>query len=385
MSNPIFPPEIIENTIESYHTQIKTSSKVIYGIIILLLTTFIVALMIIKVDITSQCRGLIRSPHENTTIQSALYGEIVHYKMHENKLVKAGDTLLVLNADKLTEQSTLTFKKNAENKRFISDLGYLVSHQYSLVTTPKYLSELHKFQSKINELQVTVDYLSKDLKTTQLLSDKKVVSEFEYLQAKNNYDKATEQLNSTKQEYIAMWQAERTNLQLQNQELASNIKQIQDDKKQYVILSPATGVLTQVAGFQKGNFIAPSQTLAYISANDSLLAECYISPADIGYIRRNQKVNFQFDAYNYREWGMLNGSILQILHDVVIIDDQPRFRVRCKLNKNSLELKNGYKGQIQKGLTFTARFYLTRRTLWELLFDKLDSWLNPKIVKTENQ
>lgn len=182
-----------------------------------------------------------------------------------------------------------------------------------------------------------------------------------------------------------MWQAERTNLQLQNQELASNIKQIQDDKKQYVILSPATGVLTQVAGFQKGNFIAPSQTLAYISANDSLLAECYISPADIGYIRRNQKVNFQFDAYNYREWGMLNGSILQILHDVVIIDDQPRFRVRCKLNKNSLELKNGYKGQIQKGLTFTARFYLTRRTLWELLFDKLDSWLNPKIVKTENQ
>jgi len=28
--------------------------------------------------------------------------------------------------------------------------------------------------------------------------------------------------------------------------------------------------------------------------------------SDIGYIRQNQQVNFQFDAFNYRDWG--NGS-----------------------------------------------------------------------------
>ena len=56
------------------------------------------------------------------------------------------------------------------------------------------------------------------------------------------------------------------------------------------------------------------------------------------------------------------------------------FRVRCAVKENTLQLKNGYKGMLQKGLTYTARFYLTRRTLWQLLFDKLDNWLNPKTV-----
>ena len=142
-----------------------------------------------------------------------------------------------------------------------------------------------------------------------------------------------------------------------------------------------SGSLLQVAGFQKGNFISPAQTLAYISSNNMLLAECYISPSDIGYIRQNQSATFQFDAFNYNDWGIVQGKVSQVLHDVVLIDQKPMFRVRCTLDKNSLQLKNGYRGNIQKGLTFTARFKLNRRSLWQLLFDKVDNWLNPKIIK----
>jgi len=117
------------------------------------------------------------------------------------------------------------------------------------------------------------------------------------------------------------------------------------------------------------------------SSNSVLLAECYISPSDIGYVRQNQQVAFQFDAFNYRDWGMVQGKVKEVLSDVVLIDQKPMFRVRCTLNKNFLQLKNGYQGNIQKGLTFTARFQLNRRSLWQLLFDKVDNWLNPKIVK----
>jgi len=130
--------------------------------------------------------------------------------------------------------------------------------------------------------------------------------------------KPNEQLIALGQDYQSNWLAEQTTLNQQNIELASNIKQLEKDKNQYVILAPISGILVQVAGFQKGNYFSPSQNLAYISSNNALLAECYISPSDIGYIRQNQQVNFQFDAFNYRDWGMVHGNVKAILSDVYI-------------------------------------------------------------------
>jgi len=100
----LFPPEIIENTVECYHARISTRSKAIYGLILLMILIVFISLPLVYVDISSQSRGVIRSPYENTTIQSALYGEVVSYRMLENKSVQKGDTLIILNSDKLNEQ-----------------------------------------------------------------------------------------------------------------------------------------------------------------------------------------------------------------------------------------------------------------------------------------
>ena len=379
----IFPPEIIENTVECFHARISTRSKAIYSLILIMLLLAFVSLPLVQVDISSQSRGVIRSPYENTTIQSALYGEVVSYRMLENKTVQKGDTLIILNSDKLNEQIGLANRKIQENDLFISDIACLLSAKYNQLLTPKYRGEYYRYKAKLNEQQISVNYLRKELATQKSLAEQKVISNFDYLQSKNNYEKANEQLKALEQDYQTNWISEQTTLHQQNNELASNITQTEKEKQQYVILAPMSGSLLQVAGFQKGNFISPAQTLAYISSNNMLLAECYISPSDIGYIRQNQSATFQFDAFNYNDWGMVQGKVSQVLHDVVLIDQKPMFRVRCTLDKNSLQLKNGYRGNIQKGLTFTARFKLNRRSLWQLLFDKVDNWLNPKLLVKE--
>jgi membrane fusion protein, peptide pheromone/bacteriocin exporter len=270
----LFPPEIIENTVECYHARISTKSKAIYGLLLTMILLVFISLPLVQVDISSQSRGVIRSPYENTTVQSALYGEIISYRLQENKTVMAGDTLLVLNADKLTEQISLANSKLHENKNFIADIELLLNKKYVQVNSPKYRSEYNRYRSKTTELQVSVTYLKKELDTDKSLVDKKVISNFEYLQTKNNYDKAVEQLGNAQQEYLTNWQSEQTNLSIQNQELESNIKQIEKEKRQYVIIAPVSGTLIQVAGFQSGNFITPGQNLAYISTNNILLAEC---------------------------------------------------------------------------------------------------------------
>lgn len=162
--------------------------------------------------------------------------------------------------------------------------------------------------------------------------------------------------------------------------MESQITRLEKDKTQYFILAPISGNIVQYAGVREGNFITAGQTLAQIASDNNLLVECYISPTDIGYIREGQDVNIQIDAFDYRQWGLLHGKVIEIVSDIINIENQPFFKVKCSINKNYMELKNGYKGSLKKGMTLTGRFTLTERSLANLLFDKVDNWMNPKII-----
>ena len=110
------------------------------------------------------------------------------------------------------------------------------------------------------------------------------------------------------------------------------------------------------------------------------MVECYVSPANIGLIRTEMKVFFQFHTFNYNQWGIGSGIVMRISNNVITINDQPFFKVRCSLDQNYLTLKNGTKGFLKKGMTLTGRFKVINRSLLQLIYDKTDDWLNPKIT-----
>ncbi|RYZ46575.1 MAG: HlyD family efflux transporter periplasmic adaptor subunit, partial [Sphingobacteriales bacterium] len=110
-------------------------------------------------------------------------------------------------------------------------------------------------------------------------------------------------------------------------------------------------------------------------------AEAYIPSKDIGMIQVGTIVRMQVDAFDYNSWGMLMGRVQSISSDIYTDSDQPYFKVRCRLDKNALTLRNGYKSYVKKGMTLQARFQITRRSLFQLLYDQTDDWLNPNLVK----
>lgn len=75
------------------------------------------------------------------------------------------------------------------------------------------------------------------------------------------------------------------------------------------------------------------------------------------------------------------GEIAEVFNDVMIVQTEqgglPYFKVLCSLNTKYLKLKNGYKGLLKRGMTVSVRFKITDRTLFQLLYDKLDDWMNP--------
>ncbi|GAP73375.1 HlyD family secretion protein [Candidatus Symbiothrix dinenymphae] len=376
----IFPPEIINDTTEALFVKRSIHSKAIYLVVVFAVAATLAALPFIYVQVSTQARGTIRTPNENNPLQTSVYGEVTDIRIAENAEVLRGDTLLVLNSASVQVQAAIAAEKMREDLTFVRDIQSLLIGNFSALTTPKYLNERNFYNTSLDELQTKIDYLKNELDVTEKLYTKNVNSKSEYLQYKNNYDAAVRQHANQREQFLNRWQSEKTNYELEIKSLQADVQRLEDEQTKYVLKAPASGAVIQFSGIRKGNFIAPGQTLGYISDAGDLLVECYVSPTDIGYISENQPVAFQLDAFNYNQWGLAHGRIREISKDIILMNEQPVFRVRCSLDTPFLQLKNGYKGNLKKGMTLTGRFYLTDRSLWQLLFDKVDNWVNPKIV-----
>jgi hypothetical protein len=210
------------------------------------------------------------------------------------------------------------------------------------------------------------------------LYNHKAISAAEYDVVHLAYQNAASALQLIYDDQGSQWQAQLNTLKSQMRNLQTEGKSIEQEKDLYTLRAPVSGTVQNVKGVQSGSVIAANEIVAEISPENGMIAEVYVLPKDVGLIRPNNKVNFQVDAFNYNQWGLLTGKVLTVSNDIFTDNgQQPYFKVRCMLDKNELVLKNGYVGRIKKGMTLQANFYVTRRTLFQLLYDKTSDWLNP--------
>lgn len=94
------------NTLENLQAKNKIKSISIYLAIIIALITILFLLPIIKVDISSQSRGIIRSTTDNVPITAIVSGKITWINLKNNSQINQGDTLL-----KIAKESLETEKK----------------------------------------------------------------------------------------------------------------------------------------------------------------------------------------------------------------------------------------------------------------------------------
>jgi HlyD family secretion protein len=95
------------NTLENLIAKNKTKSISVYLVLILAILIFLIALPLIKVDISSQSRGMIRSTTDNVPLGSLVNGKVTFVKLKNNQVVQQGDTLIRLTQENLdTEKAT---------------------------------------------------------------------------------------------------------------------------------------------------------------------------------------------------------------------------------------------------------------------------------------
>lgn len=376
----VFPKEILENTSEVYLFKHRVKSVWFLGVLLFIMILGICLLPLLKVDVYSSAKGVIRSDISKEDIYIIVSAKVLQSNLQNNRRVYMGDTLLVLDSKFLQERDFLLKQELEIISVLKMDLEALLSKEKidsQGIASSKYQKLTSIFLEKRRSGFLEKEKAETELKRQKHLFLKGVISEKEYLEAKYVYETV---LSKSRQEINEFRESCEKDLETQNYRLRQvkmdRNKTKEQIKKHYVTAS-ANGTLNKVIAVSPGNYVTSGTRIAEISPENSLIVECFVSPLDIGLLRDNMITQFQVDAFNYNQWGTISGRVSEIGRDLQFNGTTPFFSVKCKMFKNTLTLKNGFKGILKKGMTVTVHFVLSKRSLWELLFDQLEDWLYP--------
>lgn len=370
------------HTIENLSAKNKTKSISLYLIVILALLNFLACLPIIIIDISSQSKGIVRAKQDNVPFNTIVSGKITSCNIKNNKTVKVGDTLLTITKQGLETQKALNDTLLYTNQDILHDYKALLANTSKTLKTNAIKELYNTYLAKKRELLQNVNQTEREFIRYKTLYDKEVIAKAEFETYSYNYKAAKQAHYSFVKQQHADWESQKRNIEERITNLENTIDNINVEAQNYVLTAPISGTLENVLGLQIGSFVNASQTLGSISPNGNLIVENLVSPNDIGLLKIGQDVKFQFDAFNYNQWGMLNGKVIDIDKNISVDNTASFFKVRCSLNSKQLKLKNGYTTNVSKGMTLTTRYFITRRSLMDLLFDKVDDWFNPKTISS---
>lgn len=367
-------------------------SNVIYMLILSSTIIALTSLPFIPIEISINSQGRIQSSLERSELLASISGRVVDVRIKDNQSIFQGDTLLMIDSSLPGQQSNIISKRLALLKQLLTDASQIVNYanfqeKFSMKQeffTEQYSASWLQFLQEFEMSSLNKDQADRIFTRYNTLYENGAITLAESEKFRFEFDKAVSDQTLLKNRWIFQWETEAADFQRELSELLSREADIEEQGKLFILRAHVNGSVQNMAGIQVGSYVFANQKIAEISPDTQLIAICYVKPIDIGLIRKGQTVNFQIDAFNYNQWGLISGEVMDISDDIIFTaQGNAVFKVRCILDKEYLKLRNNYRGNLRKGMSFTARFMITERTLYELLYDKLDDWLNPNLYEVQ--
>ena len=376
----IIPSELINDSIDSYIAQYSTASQKIYWVVLVAVVAALIALPFIYVNVSVRESGIIRPVTEKTEIRANITELVDSVFVKEGQTVNQGDTILLFRQSSPDYQIQYQQKRINDFREHLTDLYTLAKGEKPDVFRSGTRQQEYAFyiQQK-NEYETNLDKAKKDLERARQLFDKKVVSEEEFEKYQYEYNKAKNGLASLRDNQLSKWQSDLNAYSNSLEEMQMSMRQELKTKDLYVVTSPVSGTIDRFGGIYKGSSIQAGNLLAIISPDSTLYAEVYVSPRNIGYIYLGMPVHIRIGSFNYNEWGTIPGKVTEISSDFLTDSsgNEAFYKVKCNLEKNYLIRKNGVTGILKKGMSVSSHFMIAERSLFDLIYQKMDDWANP--------
>ena len=219
----ILPISVLESSAESLFIKNTLRSQIIYTTLLLVVISTFCLLPVISVDITVQSRGVVRTPSENNALLLPVYGKIEEMNIRENLFVNKGDTLLVVQSDKIDAQIAYDKQKIEENRRYMSDLQALLENKP--VRTKLFRQLRLDYTQKLNNYATRLAQSKKEYQIAKRLYEDQVKPKNDYEKIASAYYLAETDFHSFKESQKQQWQLEKEKYRLDNQRLRMDLKQ----------------------------------------------------------------------------------------------------------------------------------------------------------------
>lgn len=157
-------------------------------------------------------------------------------------------------------------------------------------------------------------------------------------------------------------------------EMASRIRFENIDEENFLrILSPVSGVVTQIAFTQPGDSIPANTPIISIAAEDSrTVLKVDINERDRGFLREGLAVKMKFSAFPYQRYGFITGTLEYISPSTQgsTSADATVYRGNVSLDKDYFTVgDNNY--PLRFGMAATAEIVVRKRRLIDFALDPL--------------
>ena len=257
----------------------------------------------------------------------------------------------------VTERPDIVERETALYKSRLSELEAALQGLEQQVEQRR--QEVNNLRSRDHSLSRNLSLVQQELSMSQEHAAKGYRSKLEVLKQEQKFTEIDGQVKSTRiaipQAQAALGEAERKveerRLSHRSQALAELAHQkgelhalyealrAQEDRvTRRDVRSPVEGVVKQIKMHTIGGVIQPGADLAEIvPANDQLLVEARVSPADIAFIRPGQKATVKLTAYDYSIYGGLPAELEHISADSLMNErGEPYYLIRVRTAQNHL-------------------------------------------------
>jgi multidrug resistance efflux pump len=372
---------------ESFLTKRGRTRPYVYWTALVMCAGALLALPIIHVDVTVQERGRVRPATERTAIVARTAGFISSIRVHDNDLVHAGDILLTLKTQGLQAKVDFNDSQTKVLNKQLADLRYLLERVgdkrpvlVNDLQTGQYIFEYQKFDTDCRNANLKVDHTEREMNRNKQLLSIKVVAARDFEESSYQANAARVERETLNHQTLARWQTDRVQKEHELEQLESAAGQLADERNLYSVKAPLDGAVVGLEGVVEGSYMQSGQRIGDISPTSDFVVDVSVPPKDIGRIFIGQPVNIQVDAYPYTIWGLLPGRAIRISADYVQeSESNGAFKVIVHPDRDYLRTREGLTGSLKKGMTANARFFVARRSLWELVYQSMDDLFNPAL------
>ncbi len=376
--NEISEKESLQNSIETYFHSISRRAVSIYIVLLGLVAIMLAVIPFLKVPVMITARGVIKTEFKSSQINAPKSGEIESIRLTEGDYLKKGTILFTIKTDILENELNLN---RIKQKKVISDMEDLKSllKDGENIKSEKYAVEYDLFKTKSELLKSIMQSNNDDIKRHRSLYDDSLISERKFIDIKLNYQTAYNNYQIFCQKTFSQWRKDIAELEIKRDELESGIKAILTQINESEVKAPFDGYVYGLHGYKEGSYVNKGSNILSLLPDTNLIAEIFIEPHKIIWIKKGMELKLLIDSYDYQYWGSIDGVCNYISEDCYSVNNSFLYLVKSKIPGKYLSKKNK-KAEIKPGMTLTAQFTAAEITLLELITKKMNAYLNPGII-----